>query len=86
MKIKQLLDRANSGYPEGYLATYYNWKGQTRRGKGDTLAQFIVNELTETFDPDYDDKAQVEQATYVLGEAIKDLQGAINGLNQEIIK
>lgn len=60
MKLLELLNAANQGYPDGYLAEYYDTKTGTRkRGRGDTLAEFIVLELIDTFDPKTDDDAQI---------------------------
>ena len=51
MKLPELLNAANKGYPDGYLAEYYETKtGARKRGSGDTLAEFIVLELIDTFD------------------------------------
>ncbi len=74
MKLVELLDRANRGYPDGYLAEYYDKKtGKLKRGSGDTLAEFIVKELADTFDDDADDKTQIDTAVHMLERAMDDL-------------
>jgi hypothetical protein len=52
MKLVELLNAANQGYPDGYLAEYYDTKTGVlkKRGSGDALAKFIVLELIDTFD------------------------------------
>lgn len=52
MKLLELLNAANEGYPDGYLAEYYDTKtgALKKHGSGDTLAKFIVPELIDTFD------------------------------------
>ena len=61
MKLLELLNTANRGYPDGYLAEYYDTRtGERKSGSGDTLALFVVIELTETFDPEADDEARID--------------------------
>jgi hypothetical protein len=51
MTLLELLNTANQGYPDGDLEEYYDTKtGERKSGSGDTLAQFIVLELIDTFD------------------------------------
>lgn len=46
MKLIDLLNIANKGYPDGFLSEYYNHEsGDPIDGSGDTLAKFIVIEL-----------------------------------------
>lgn len=81
MTIKQLLDKANEGYPDGYLEMFYDDKGnENKRGVGDTLAKFIVIELIETFDPEADNDAQINEAVRVMENAVRDLQATISAL------
>lgn len=81
MTLAQLLDRANHGYPDGFLAEYYDPDtGEARAGSGDTRALFIVRELRETFDPEAPDDAQVTEAIRVLERAREDLSQVIAAL------
>ncbi len=67
MKLLELLNAANQGYPDGYLAEYYNTKtGARKRGSGDTLAKSIVLELIDTFDSNTSDDSQIGLATQLL--------------------
>jgi hypothetical protein len=81
MKLLELLERANQGYPDQYLCEYYDRKtGKRKRGSGDTLAEFIVVELSETFDPERDDGEQIAVAVHALENAMNDLQDTIVAL------
>ena len=81
MTLLELLDAANQGYPDGYLAEYYDTKtGKRKSGSGDGLAQFIVLELIDTFDSEATDDSQIGTATQVLERAREDLLGAIQAL------
>ena len=81
MKLLELLNTANQGYPNGYLAEYYDTRtGERKSGSGDTLAQFVVVELTETFDPQADDEAHITEAVRALTRARTDLDRLISVL------
>jgi len=74
MQLVELLDRANKGYPEGTLCEYYDpGTGKLRPGSGDTLAQFVVLELTETFDPEASEEDQITEAIRALERGAHDL-------------
>ena len=82
MKLPELLNAANQGYPDGYLAEYYDTKtGARKRGSGDTLAEFIVLELIDTFDSKSPDDSQIGIATQLLERARTDLLGVIEALS-----
>ena len=82
MKLPELLNAANQGYPDGYLAEYYDTKtGARKRGGGDTLAEFIVLELIDIFDSTASDDSQIDEATRVLESARRDLLGVIEALD-----
>jgi len=81
MKLLKLLNVANQGYPDRDLAEYYDTKtGRRKSGRGDTLAQFIVLELIDTFDSKSSDDSQIGIATEVLERARTDLLGVIQAL------
>lgn len=85
MKLVELLDLANRGYPDGYLAEYYDKKtGGLAHGSGDGLAEFIVKELKDTFDDDAKDEEQIEVAVHMLERAMDDLAETITALNGSI--
>ena len=81
MKLIELLDQASQGYPDQYLREYYDGKtGKRKHGSGDFLAEFIVTELSETFDSEASDDEQISLGIHVLENAIKDLQHTIAAL------
>ena len=83
MTLPELLKAANQGYPDGYLAEYYDTKtGARKPGRGDTLAEFIVAELIDTFDPGATDDVQIGLATHVLERARTDLFDVIQALRE----
>lgn len=80
MKLAELLQIANSGYSDGLLSLPIN--GEPPRTVGDTLAEFIVLELSETFDEDEDSDSQISEAIRVLTAAQEDLDRTIQALSR----
>jgi hypothetical protein len=84
MRLVELLERTSQGYPDQYLREYYDRQtGERKSGSGDTLAEFVVIELSETFDPDASDQEQIDEAVRVLQGSIKELQDTIAALERE---
>ncbi|HET9101156.1 MAG TPA: hypothetical protein VFN62_12245, partial [Acidobacteriaceae bacterium] len=76
-----LLNLANEAYADGYLVEYFDPEtGERRQGTGDTLAQFIVAELRDTFDAEASRSAQIHEARLVLSNAVDDLERVIERL------
>lgn len=85
MTLLELLNLANKGYPDGGVATYYDEATgeclpEADLGMGDTLAEFIVIELSETFDLDAEEEAQIAEAIRVMQRAGDDITDVINSL------
>jgi hypothetical protein len=81
LSVLELLGMANEAYPDGFLACYFDKStGQRKEGSGDSLAQFIVSELTETFDPQASSVEQREKAQHVLENAIGALRAVVDRL------
>jgi len=81
MTILELLNAANEGYPDGYLAEYYDPKtGKKVKSNGDTLAEFIVQEIIETYDAKATKQVQLESAAGCLRTAQNDLESVITAL------
>jgi hypothetical protein len=81
LSLVELLKIANEAYEDGYLAEYFDPDtGAARAGSGDTLAEFIVREIRDTFDPNASRMAQLEEARRVLMNAIDDLESVIERL------
>ncbi len=84
MKLVELLNAANEGYPDSFLTTYYNEEtGEHKEGNGDLLAWFIVEEIRETYDLDATKREQIREAIRVLDNANEQLQNVNNALIDE---
>jgi hypothetical protein len=79
--LVELLNMANKGYPDEYLSEYYDTlTGERRQGEGDSLAKYIVTELSETFDPDATRTQQIDQACHALNNVIADLERVVEAI------
>jgi hypothetical protein len=85
MTLKELMQAANAGFPNGYLAEYYDKEtGQAKDGEGDTLARFIVGELAQSFDPSAGPWEQLSTAIGILERAQDDMAGVIQALYKNL--
>ncbi len=83
MKLNAIMDIIHSAYPEATTRNY--WDPVQRRpapGIGDTLAEFIVKEVADTYDPQASHRAQLTEAVRVLERARHDLGGVVTALQQ----
>ena len=82
MQLIDLMNKANEGYPDGFLSEYFNSETGEATGwkTGDVLAWFVAVELGETFNSEKSDREQVEEAVRVIQNAINDLQSVIDSL------
>lgn len=81
--LNQLISRAASVYPDKFILEYWDMKAKCPKENpngGDTLAQFIALELADTFDPEADDKEQVETAVRVMQSAANDIAAVMEAL------
>ena len=91
MTLNEIVTRAASAYPDCWVLQYWNMKKQcvvSNRYGGDSLAQFIAQELQDTYDPDASDDDQLDMAVRKMREAAADLQAivlALANLKQERI-
>ncbi len=79
MKLSDLIHKAAAGYPDARLLAY--WDGRRAVSNpvgGDTLAEFIVRELCDTFDAKAGTAAQVAEAVRVLTKAKADLGAVVS--------
>lgn len=82
LSLAALLNLANSHYPDGWLAEYFDpVTGERKAGSGDTLAQFIVIEISETFVPEASTSEQLDEARRVLLRGIDDLHCVIQAFD-----
>ena len=82
MKLNELIQKAAAAYPEARLLAY--WDGRRAVSNpvgGDTLAEFIVRELCDTFDAKADTPTQVAEAVRVLSRAKADVAEIITILS-----
>lgn len=83
LTLMDILNAANEHYDESYLSTYFDvTNGERRDGSGDTLAEFIVCELRESFDEKSSRERQVAVEVRMLERAKADIQNAIVGLQE----
>ena len=81
MKLNELIHQAAAAYPDAQLLAY--WDGERavhNPAGGDTLAEFIVKELCDTFDAEASEAEQRTEAVRVLRRGISELQSVIAAL------
>ena len=84
MTLNQLVCRAASVYPDAYVLEYWDKDAQEPKANptgGDTLAQFIVQELADTYDADASDNEQIATAVRVMQSAADDLGTVAHALS-----
>jgi hypothetical protein len=84
MKLLELMQKAAKAYDsDGTLELCFNpktgvpWASKKRKQAGDTLAEFVVVELAETFDSSASEKEQKQEARRVMNMAIRELENVI---------
>ena len=84
LTLIDLLSAAGKHYNDNYLAEYFDQAngGPRHNGSGDTLAEFIVREISDTFDAHSSRIDQVAAAVRSLEQAKEDIQNAIEGLKE----
>jgi len=82
MTLNELIALADKAYPDSMIERYWDAKKQRvrRNNFGDTLAQFIVGELSDTFDDDNSDEEQLKEAIRVMESAQREIGGVISAL------
>ena len=85
MDLLTILNKANEGYPDYYLAYFYDERtGELKSGpgsSGDTLAKFIVSEISETYEASNSDDEQINEAVKVMETATEELRGVVQELH-----
>ena len=85
MTLTDMIDKAALAYQDALILEYWDRKrGCPRQNPngGDTLAQFIVNELADVFDPEGTAEKQVAEATRALNRAAEDIRDVVDALNE----
>ena len=81
MKLNALLEIVHRAYPEEHTRQCWDAKKQrVRTGMGDTLAEFLVAELVDTFDPDESAEKQLDVALSEMLWARTELTAVIEAL------
>lgn len=75
MTLKRIIDIADKAYPDGLIREYTQAVGTDAYDHiGDTLAEFVVIELQDTYDADATDAEQLDTALSAMRTAICELQ------------
>ncbi len=85
MTLTELMQKVIAAYPDpDRIAAYWNpGTGKVNKeASGDTLAEFIVREISETFNPGSSDRLQVRYACTAIRDAIADLEATLTGLEE----
>lgn len=81
MKLNTLLEIIHRAYPEEHTRRCWDAKKQkVRTGTGDTLAEFVVREIVDTFDADAPEENQLDAALSVMRWACTELTAVIEAL------
>ena len=81
MTLSELLEVAHRAYPEEHIRLCWDAKKQkVRTGTGDTLAEFVVGEIADTFDPDASEENQLDAALSAMRWACTELTAVIEAL------
>jgi hypothetical protein len=81
MTLNELLEIAHQAYPDELTRPCWDAKKQkVRTGTGDTLAEFVVAELVDTFDPSVSTDKQLDEAVSVMRWACTELESVIRAL------
>lgn len=79
MEIEKLIDIVDAGYPDGLVRA---WFDEPDGEHGDTLAEFIVREVVDTFEPTATDEVQVMEAIRVVEMAQRELTDVLSVLER----
>ena len=81
MTLNELLEVVHRGFPDGLTRLCLDAKMQkVRSGTGDTLAEFVVGEIADTFDPDAPAEKQLDEALSAMRWACTELTAVIEAL------
>lgn len=84
MKINDLMEIVHAHYDDRGTENFFNVDKECPRytQAGDTLAKFIVVEISETFEPAASTDDQLEEAIRVMQSARNQLNDLIEGLEE----
>ena len=83
LTLKEIIKIANDAYPDNLIQQYFD---EPNKSHGDSMAEFIANELKETFDDakDYTEKGQLENALGRILTAHCEMQRVIDAYQDAI--
>lgn len=83
MTLNELLEIVHRAYPDEQTRLCWNAKKQkVLTGEGDTLAEFVVGEIADTFDPNLPTEKQLDGALSAMRWAYTELEAVIRGLEE----
>ena len=81
MTLNELMEIVHGAYPDEQTRQCWDAKRQQARSdQGDTLAEFIVREIADTFDPDAPAEKQLDVALSEMRWACTELTAVIEAL------
>lgn len=85
MDLNDLMEIVHRAYPDEH--TRHCWdakKRKVRTGAGDSLAEFIVREIVDTYDAAASDRAQIADAVLAINKAQCDLDAVAKALERRL--
>lgn len=84
LSLLAILNLASRGYPDEQLKLYYDEASGNfnKGGSGDTLAEFVVREIRETFSADLPKSEQLGEVCRALRQAITDIESTIEAVEK----
>ena len=83
MTLSELLEIVHRAYPSEDTRRCWDAKKQkVRTGAGDTLAEFIVREIVDTYEIDAPEENQLDAAFCAMRRACTEVIGVINALEE----
>ena len=83
MTLNELLEIVHRAYPDEQTRLCWNAKKQkVLTGAGDTLAEFVVGEIADTFNPNVSTEKQLDEALSAMRWAAIELGAVITALER----
>jgi len=81
MRLDAIIRIADKAYPDGLVGQAYKQiKAKKPVSVGDTLAEFIAREITETYEPTAGTKVQLDEAIRVMETAVREVEAVRSAL------
>ena len=85
MDVNDLMEMVHESYPNEQTRCCWDPVGrQVCPGSGDTLAEFIVGEIVDTYDAMATDRAQIADAVLAMNRAQSDLDAVAKALERRL--